>query len=170
MDDFLLLKELYRYTHIARNCEKKSEITINKEILGVDKLNVSNLQRVTEFNDIYLLNIDIELINDTDYDEFTLYNVIQLNDEFNYKMMEYIEKNKLDRYNTIINHDNRNISMDNLLMYDDIFNDFSDEKEINDLIKLYSGIFRIHIAPSKLVFHFSKRYWHHWDNDFKIIQ
>jgi hypothetical protein len=34
---------------------------------------------------------------------------------------------------------------------------------------LFSVIFRIHIKPNKIVQHFSKRYWHPWDEDFTVL-
>ena len=54
-------------------------------------------------------------------------------------------------------------------MYKDLFNDFSEYKIMNEFVRLYSGMFRIHIKPFELIYHFSKRYWHYWDEEFKII-
>ena len=169
LDDFLLIKELYRYTCIARNHDNKNEVTITSELLETNRIKVSDLIKIKEFDDIYLLNVDIDIINDTDYDEFTLYNIIQLNDEINYKIDEYIEKNKLDRYNTVILHNDKTIDMKEIIKYNDIFNDFSEDKNINDLIKLFSGMFRIHVGPNKLVQKFCKRYWHSWDDEFMAL-
>jgi hypothetical protein len=114
--------------------------------------------------------------NDSQYDSFTLYNVIQLNDEINYKIEEYIEKNKLELYNSVIYYEDSIDTFNNLkeqfssvYMYKDLFNDFSEYKIINEFVRLYSGMFRIHIKPFELIQHFSKRYWHHWDDDFKTL-
>jgi hypothetical protein len=169
LDDYLLIKELFRYTFIVRGCDVKEEFVISKDNLGCEKIKLTTLMKQDKLKDIELINLDIEIENDTDYDSYTLFNVIQLTDEINYKISEYVEKKKLDRYNTIINHSTNEIDMPNVIKYNELYNDFSEEKNLNELIKLFSGIFRIHVKPNMLVTNLSRRYWHHWDGDFAIL-
>jgi hypothetical protein len=174
LDDYFEIKELFRYTFIQR--EKYTDIKeeyIFPDIEGEIKL--SELNSIKELKDKSLIVIGEKtyIQNDCPYDEFTLYNVVQLNSDIIYRIDEYILRKNLDKYNTVIAHSDTNIKdsnvLKNIISYNDIFNDFSDDKNTNELIKLFSGIFRIHIKPNKIVPHFSKRYWHPWDEDFTVL-
>jgi len=174
LDDFFDMKELFRYTFIQR----EKDPTIKEEyyipnIEGVIKL--SELKDVDELKDKQVLGVGTETLiyNDCPYDEFTLYNVMQLNNDIMYRIDEYILRKNLDKYDTVIAHSDINITdksiSKNIILYNDLFNDFSDDTNINELIRLFSGIFRIHIKPNKIVQHFSKRYWHPWDEEFTVL-
>lgn len=176
LDDYIVIKELFRYTFIVTKYESEDELVISEEDMGYQMINLSDIQKIEELKNKDVLCFDIDIKNDLNYDSFTLYNVIQLNDEINYKIEEYIAKNKLDLYNTVIYYEDSIDTFKNLkeqfssiYMYKDLFNDFSEYKIMNDFIKLYAGMFRIHIKPFELIHHFSKRYWHHWDDEFKMI-
>jgi len=176
LDDYIIIKELFRYTFIVTKYESDDEFLISEEDMGCHLINLSDIQKIEEFKDKDVLCFDIDVKNDLDYDSFTLYNVIQLNDEINYKIEEYIEKNKLDLYNSVIYYEDSIDKFNNLkqqfpsvYMYKDLFNDFSNHKNINEFVRLYAGMFRIHIKPFELIHHFSKRYWHYWDDEFKMI-
>jgi hypothetical protein len=176
LDDYIVIKELFRYTFIVTKYESEDEFIISEEDMGCEIIKLSDIQKIEEFKDKDILCFDIDVKNDSQYDSFTLYNVIQLNDEINYKIEEYIEKNKLDLYNSVIYYEDAIDTFKNLkeqfpsvYMYKDLFNDFSEYKIINDFVKLYAGMFRIHIKPFELIHHFSKRYWHYWDDEFKMI-
>lgn len=169
LDDYILIKELFRYTFIQRSCDVKEEFVISKEELGVPVIKLSDIIKFDEIKEKELINFDIDILNDTDYDPFTLYNVIQLNDDINYRIEEYIVKNNIDKYNTIISHEKLETNIDNMIYYDDLYKDFSEENKLNEIVKLFSGIFRIHIKPNNLIVQFSKRFWHNWDGDFKVI-
>lgn len=169
LDDYILIKELYRYTFIVRSCDVKEELVISKDALGVPALKLSDIIKFDEIKENELISFDIDILNDSDYDPFTLYNVIQLNDDLNYRFEEYIVKNNIDKYNTVILHEKLEAQLPEAINYDTLFNDFSDEKNLNELLRLFSGIFRIHVKPNNLVCHFSKRYWHQWDDEFKIV-
>jgi len=193
LDDYIIIKELFRYTFIVTKYKSDDEFIISEEDMGCPKINLSDIQKIEELKDKDILCFDIDVKNDCQYDSFTLYNVIQLNDEINYKIEEYIERNKLDLYNGVIYYDNsvKNVEINvnnvdsnlddlntynnlkkqfsSIYMYKDLFNDFSEYKIMNDFVKLFSGMFRIHIKPFELIHHFSKRYWHHWDDEFKMI-
>jgi len=174
LDDFFDMKELFRYTFIQR----EKDPTIKEEyyipnIEGVIKL--SELKDVDELKDKQVLGVGTETLiyNDCPYDDFTLYNVMQLNNDIMYRMDEYILRKNLDKYDTVVAHSDINITdksiSKNIILYNDLFNDFSDDTNINELIRLFSGIFRIHIKPNKIVQHFSKRYWHPWDEEFTVL-
>ena len=174
LDDYFEIKELFRYTFIQR--EKDSDI--NEEYIFPDiegEIKLSELNSIKELKDKSFIVIGEKtyIQNDCPYDEFTLYNVVQLNSDIIYRIDEYILRKNLDKHDTIIDHSDTNITdpfiLKNIISYSDIFNDFSDDKNTNELIKLFSGIFRIHIKPNKIVQHFSKRYWHPWDDDFTIL-
>ena len=186
LDDYIVIKELFRYTFIVTKYESDDEFLISEEDMGCEIIKLSDIQKIKEFKDKDVLCFDINIKNDMDYDSFTLYNVIQLTDEINYKIDEYIEKNRLDLYNSVIYYDssinskvnseeeletfnNLKKQFSSVYMYKDLFSDFSEYKIINEFVRLYSGMFRIHIKPFELIHHFSKRYWHHWDDDFKMI-
>jgi hypothetical protein len=142
-------------------------------IEGVIKL--SELKDVDELKDKKVLGVGTETLiyNDCPCDQFTLHNVIQLNNDIMYKIDEYILRKNLDKYDTIIAHSDTSIKdpniSKNVILYNDIFNDFSDDTNVNELIRLFSGIFRIHIKPNNIVQHFSKRYWHPWDEEFTVL-
>jgi len=176
LDDYIVIKELFRYTFIVTKYESEDEFIISEEDMGCEIIKLSDIQKIEEFKDKDVLCFDIDVKNDSQYDSFTLHNVIQLNDEINYKIDEYIEKNKIDLYDSVIYYEDAIDTFKNLkeqfpsvYMYKDLFNDFSEYKIINDFVKLYAGMFRIHIKPFELIHHFSKRYWHHWDDEFKMI-
>jgi len=176
LDDYIVIKELFRYTFIVTKYESDDEFIISEEDMGCKKINLSDIQKIEEFTDKDILCFDIDVKNDSQYDSFTLYNVIQLTDEINYKIEEYIEKNKLNLYDSVIYYEDAIDTFKNLkeqfpsvYMYKDLFNDFSNHKNINEFVRLYAGMFRIHIKPFELIHHFSKRYWHHWDDEFKMI-
>jgi len=176
LDDYIVIKELFRYTFIVTKYESDDEFIISEEDMGCNIIKLSDIQKIEELKDRDILCFDIDVKNDSQYDSFTLYNVIQLNDEINYKIEEYIEKNKLDLYNTVIYYEDSIDTYKNLkeqfpsvYMYKDLFNDFSEYKIMNEFIRLYAGMFRIHIKPFELIHHFSKRYWHYWDDEFQII-
>jgi hypothetical protein len=169
LDDYILMKELNRYTYISRKNDITNEILISSEINDKKIIKLSELLKIDNINNKELINIDIEILNDLDYDSFSLYNVLQLNDEINYQIEEYLVKKNIDKYNTIIVNEEKSIDNPSIIKYNDIFNDFTNDKNTNDLIKLFSGMFRIHISPNKLVINFSKRYWHHWDEEFKFM-
>ena len=40
---------------------------------------------------------------------------------------------------------------------------------LSDDLRLFSGIFRVHIRPSLIVEKMSNRYWNHLDNDFQML-
>lgn len=170
LDDYIVIKELLRYTFIVTKYESEDELVISEEDIGYQMINLSDIQKIEELKDKDILCFDIDIKNDLNYDSFTLYNVIQLNDEINYKIEEYIAKNKLDLYNTVVYYDSsvnsnvnnvdpnvNNVDLDtfnnlkeqfpSVYMYKDLFNDFSEYKIMNDFIKLYAGMFRIHIKP-----------------------
>ena len=52
-------------------------------------------------------------------------------------------------------------------MDDNQYNQFF--KIMNEFLRLFSGIFRVHIRPSLIVEKMSNRYWNHLDNDFQKI-
>ena len=62
--------------------------------------------------------------NDCPYDEFTLYNVVQLNSDIIYRIDEYILRKNLDKHDTIIDHSDTNITdpfiLKNIISYSDI--------------------------------------------------
>jgi len=174
LDDFFDMKELFRYTFIQREKDPKiKEEYYIPNIEGVIKL--SELKDVDELKDKQVLGVGTETLiyNDCPYDEFTLYNVMQLNNDIMYRMDEYILRKNLDKYDTVVAHSDINITDEsiskNIILYNDLFNDFSDDTNVNELIRLFSGIFRIHIKPNKIVQHFSKRYWHPWDEEFTVL-
>jgi hypothetical protein len=185
LDDYIVIKELFRYTFIVTKYESEDEFIISEEDMGCEIIKLSDIQNIEEFKDKDILCFDIDVKNDSQYDSFTLHNVIQLTDEINYKIEEYIEKNKIDLYDSVIYYEDsvdskvNNVDLDtfknlkeqfpSVYMYKDLFNDFSEYKIINDFVKLYAGMFRIHIKPFELIHHFSKRYWHYWDDEFKMI-
>jgi hypothetical protein len=180
LDDYIIIKELFRYTFIVTKYESDDEFTISNKDMGCETIKLSDVQKIEELKNKDVLCFDIDIQNDLQYDSFTLYNVIQLTDEINYKIEEYIVRNKLDLYNGIVYYDsnseedlytynNLKQQFSSVYMYKDLFNDFSQYKMINEFVKLYSGMFRIHIRPFELIHHFSKRYWHHWDDEFKMI-
>jgi len=173
LDDYIIIKELLRYTFIIVKYESEDEFLISSEDMGCDTIKLSEIQKINELKEKDVLIFDIEINNDLQYDPFTLYNVIQLNDEINYKIDEYLDKKKLNLYDVIVSHGDENESLKEqfptLQLYKDLFNDFSEYKIMNEFVRLYCGMFRIHIKPSKLIIEFSKRYWHQWDDNFKII-
>lgn len=174
LDDFFDMKELFRYTFIQR--EKDPEIKEEYYIPNIEGvIKLSELKDVDELKYKQVLGVGTETLiyNDCPYDEFTLYNVMQLNNDIMYRIDEYILRKNLDKYDTVVAHSDINITdksiSKNIILYNDIFNDFSDDTNVNELIRLFSGIFRIHIKPNKIVQHFSKRYWHPWDEDFTVL-
>lgn len=174
LDDFFDMKELFRYTFIQR--EKDPEIKEEYYIPNIEGvIKLSELKDVDELKDKQVLGVGTETLiyNDCSYDEFTLYNVMQLNNDIMYRIDEYILRKNLDKYDTVVAHSDINITdksiSKNIILYNDLFNDFSDDTNVNELIRLFSGIFRIHIKPNKIVQHFSKRYWHPWDEDFTVL-
>ena len=174
LDDFFDMKELFRYTFIQR--EKDPEIKEEYYIPNIEGvIKLSELKDVDELKDKQVLGVGTETLiyNDCPYDEFTLYNVMQLNNDIMYRIDEYILRKNLDKYDTVVAHSDINITdksiSKNIILYNDLFNDFSDDTNVNELIRLFSGIFRIHIKPNKIVQHFSKRYWHPWDEDFTVL-
>jgi len=174
LDDYFDMKELFRYTFIQR--EKDTEIKEEYYIPNIESvIKLSELKDIDELKDKKVLGVGTETLiyNDCPSDELTLYNAIQLNSDIMYKIDEYILRKNLDKYDTIIAHSDTNITdpniLKNIISYNNIFDDFSDDKNVNDLIRLFSGIFRIHIKPNKIVQHFSKRYWHPWDEDFTVL-
>jgi hypothetical protein len=180
LDDYIIIKELFRYTFIVTKYESDDEFIISNKDMGCEIIKLSDVQKIEELKNKDVLCFDINIQNDLQYDSFTLYNVIQLTDEINYKIEEYIEVNKFDLYNGIVYYDsnseedldtynNLKQQFSSVYMYKDLFNDFSQYKMINEFVKLYLGMFRIHIKPFELIHHFSKRYWHHLDDDLIII-
>ena len=174
LDDFFDMKELFRYTFIQR--EKDPEIKEEYYIPNIEGvIKLSELKDVDELKDKQVLGVGTETLiyNDCPYDEFTLYNIMQLNNDIMYRIDEYILRKNLDKYDTVVAHSDINITdksiSKNIILYNDLFNDFSDDTNVNELIRLFSGIFRIHIKPNKIVQHFSKRYWHPWDEDFTVL-
>lgn len=174
LDDYFDMKELFRYTFIQR--EKDPEIKEEYYIPNIEGvIKLSELKDVDELKDKPVLGVGTKTLiyNDCPSDEFTLYNVIQLNSDIMYRIDEYILRKNLDKYETVISHSDTNITdpniLKNIISYDDIFNDFSDDTNVNELIRLFSGIFRIHIKPNNIVQHFSKRYWHPWDEEFTVL-
>ena len=174
LDDYFDMKELFRYTFIKR--EKDPEIKEEYYIPNIEGvIKLSELKDIDELKDKKVLGVGKETLiyNDCPSDEFTLYNAIQLNSDIMYRIDEYILRKNLDKYDTVIAHSDTNITdpniLKNVILYNDIFNDFSDDTNVNELIRLFSGIFRIHIKPNKIVQHFSKRYWHPWDEEFTVL-
>lgn len=174
LDDYFDMKELFRYTFIQR--EKDPEIKEEYYIPNIEGvIKLSELKDVDELKDKKVLGVGTETLiyNDCPCDQFTLHNVIQLNNDIMYKIDEYILRKNLDKYDTIIAHSDTSIKdpniSKNVILYNDIFNDFSDDINVNELIRLFSGIFRIHIKPNNIVQHFSKRYWHPWDEEFTVL-
>jgi len=174
LDDYFDMKELFRYTFIKR--EKDPEIKEEYYIPNIEGvIKLSELKDIDELKDKKVLGVGKETLiyNDCPSDEFTLYNAIQLNSDIMYRIDEYILRKNLDKYDTVIAHSDTNITdpniLKNVILYNDIFNDFSDDTNVNELIRLFSGIFRIHIKPNNIVQHFSKRYWHPWDEEFTVL-
>ena len=170
LEDYFILDEINRYTlfkrsykvsdfndsiiHISENSYTSFLEDINSELIIVDK------------------NSSASHHTNVDFDDFTLHNVIQLNDKLNYKIEEYILEMKIDKYNTIINHQGFSVNMDNIIDIDDLYKSIDGTKIANilkEILRLFSGIYRIHVNPNDLVQKFSKRYWHHWDEDFKVV-
>jgi hypothetical protein len=121
LDDYILIKELYRYTFIVRSCDVKEELVISKDALGVPAIKLSDIIKFDEIKENELISFDIDILNDSDYDPFTLYNVIQLNDDLNYRFEEYIVKNNIDKYNTIILHEKLEAQMPEAINYAILF-------------------------------------------------
>ena len=100
-----------------------------------------------------------------------------IKDELNYGMDEYIIRKNIDLYTTVICHDNETYSKletnkdANIVMikYENLYADYSENKIVNEFLRLFSGIFRVHIKPSVIVEKISIRYWNHLDGDFQKI-
>ena len=170
LEDYIQIEELNRYT-----CFRRS--------YNISEFSDSIMHITENTYTSYLKDITTELLivdkdnsvchhNDVDYDDFTLHNVIQLNDKLNYKVEEYILEMKIDKYNTIINHPGLSVDMDNVININDLYESMDGTNITNilkEILRLFSGIYRIHINPNDLVQKFSKRYWHYWDDDFKVV-
>ena len=180
LENYILIDELLRYTNITSiNILNTIDITISSKELEANEIKLSLLLKMDNLSKYELLNIDIDVIPDVeiDVDEFTLYNVIQLKDELNYGMEEYIIRKNIDLYTTVICHDNETYSKletnkdANIVMikYENLYADYSENKILNEFLRLFSGIFRVHIKPSVIVEKISIRYWNHLDGDFQKI-
>lgn len=178
LNDYIIVDELLRYTNITTiEILNTVDITISSKELDTNEIRLSLLAKMDNLKNYELLNIDINIISDIDFivDEFTLYNIIQLKDELNYGIEEYIIRKNIDLYTTVICHDNETYtkleSNSDIVMikYENLYADYSNNKIQNEFLRLFSGIFRIHIKPSIIVEKMSNRYWNHLDNDFQKI-
>jgi len=170
LEDYFQIDEINRYTLFKRSYK-------------VSEFNESNTYISENSYTSFLEDIDSELIligensiakhhSDVDFDDFTLHNVIQLNDKLNYKIEEDILENNLDKYNTIIIHSGPSVNLENSIYINNLYNYIDESNMTNitkEILKLFSGIYRIHVNPPELIQKFSRRYWHHWDEDFKVI-
>ena len=178
LNDYIIVDELLRYTNITTiEILNTVDITISSKELDTNEIRLSLLAKMDNLKNYELLNIDINIISDIDFlvDEFTLYNIIQLKDELNYGIEEYVIRKNIDLYTTVICHDNETYtkleSNSDIVMikYENLYADYSNNKIQNEFLRLFSGIFRIHIKPSIIVEKMSNRYWNHLDNDFQKI-
>jgi hypothetical protein len=177
LSDYILIDELLRYTNITTiEILNTVDITISSKELDTNEIKLSLLLKMDNLSNYELLNVDINIIPDQEIDEFTLYNVIQLKDELNYGMEEYIIRKNYDLYTTVICHDNEtyirlesNKDMYIIIKYEELYDDYSSNKIMNEFLRLFSGIFRIHIKPSLIIEKISNRYWNHLDNNFQKI-
>jgi len=180
LSDYILIDELLRYTNIiTTEIFNTVEITISSKELEANEIKLSLLLKMDNLKNYELLNIDINIISDLnlDVDEFTLYNVIQLKDKLNYGIEEYIIRKNINLYTTVICHDNETFTKLEsntdtnivILKYENLYADYSDNKILNEFLRLFSGIFRVHIKPSLIVEKISIRYWNHLDDDFQKI-
>jgi len=166
LEDYFILDELNRYTLFKRSYNilefKETHINKNDTIVNLQNNN----------SELLVISNEIIITNNIDFDDFTLHNVIQLNDKLNYKVEEYILEHNMDKQNVIINHTDQTINLENVINIKDLYNTLSEDNINNmtkEILRLFSGIYRIHVNPPELIQKFSKRYWHHWDDDFKVI-
>jgi hypothetical protein len=167
LEDYFILDEINRYT-LFRRSYNISEF--NDSIMHISENKyTSYLEDIT--TELLIINKDniVKHQNDADVDDFTLHNVIQLNDRLNYKVEEYILENNLDKYNTIINHQDLSVNLENVIYVNNLYDSMDENNLTKEILRLFSGIYRIHVSPNDLVQKFSKRYWHHWDEDFKVV-
>jgi len=176
LSDYILIDELLRYTFIfeTNNFLSSNAFTVSSKELEIDEIPLSLIKKMDHIDDYELINIDISINCDLqqDVDEYTLYNVIQLRDELNYKIEEYIVENNIDLSKIAICHDQtiyESFSEEskkemNIIKCDDLYN--FDDKILNEFLRLFSGIYKIHIKPSSIIQKFSLRYWNHLDNEF----
>jgi hypothetical protein len=167
LEDYFQIDEINRYTKIKRSY-KVSEFNESNTYISEN-----NYTSFLEDNNSELIivgeNSTAKHHNDVDFDDFTLHNVIQLKDELNYKVEEYILENNLDKYNTIIRHSGQTIILENVISIKNLYDTLDETNLTKEILRLFSGIYRIHVNPNDLVQKFSRRYWHHWDDDFKVI-
>jgi hypothetical protein len=171
-----LIDELLRYTNVIETNSflPSTSVTISSKELVVDEIPLSLIKKMDHIDDYELINIDISINCDIqqDVDEYTLYNVIQLRDELNYRIEEYIIENNIDLSKTAICHDpsifdsfSEELKNEmNIIKYNNLYN--FDDKILNEFLRLFSGIYKIHIKPQPIIQKFSTRYWNHLDNDF----
>jgi hypothetical protein len=167
LEDYIQIEEINRYTNIKRSY-KASEFS---ESFFNFNGNCS-IQFLKTINyDLLLILNDAKINNNEDFDDFTLHNVIQLKDELNYKVEEYILENDHDKFNFVINHTNQivNLESTSILLINELYESLNVDILTKEILKLFSGIYRIHVNPPELIQKFSRRYWHHWDEDFKVI-
>ena len=165
MEDYFILEEINRYTLFKRSYNISE---FNESIINIKENDVTtNLEKIN--SKLLIISNESIITTNQDFDEFTLHNVIQLNDKINYKIEEYILEHNLDKYNTIINHSNENIYLENVININNLYETMNENHMTKEILRLFSGIYRIHVNPNNLVQKFSKRYWHHWDEDFKVI-
>jgi len=167
LEDYIQIDEINRYTLFKRSYNISE---FNDSIMHIsENAYTSYLEDIT--TELLIINKDNSVKNhsDVDFDDFTLHNVIQLNDRLNYKVEEYILEHNIDKYNTIIRHSGEPIILENVISIKNLY-DYMDENNLTkEILRLFSGIYRIHVNPNDLVQKFSKRYWHHWDDDFKVV-
>jgi hypothetical protein len=166
LEDYIQIDEINRYTLFKRSYNilefKETHINQNDTIVNLQNNN----------SELLVISNETIITTNTDYDDFTLHNVIQLNDKLNYKVEEYLLEHNLDRQNVIINHTDQTINLENIINIKDLYNTIDENNITNmtkEILRLFSGIYRIHVNPPELIQKFSKRYWHHWDDDFKVI-
>jgi len=165
MEDYFILEEINRYTLFKRSYNISE---FNESIINIKENDVTtNLEKIN--SKLLIISNESIITTNQDFDEFTLHNIIQLNDKINYKIEEYILEHNLDKYNTIINHSNENIYLENVININNLYETMNENHMTKEIVKLFSGIYRIHVNPSDLIQKFSKRYWHHWDDDFKTL-
>jgi hypothetical protein len=149
LSDYILIDELLRYTSVleTNNFLSSKAFTISSKELEIDEIPLSLIKKMTHIDNYELINIDIAINCDLpkDVDEYTLYNVIQLRDELNYKIEEYIVENNIDLSKIAICHDNLTYELFseeskkemNIIKYDDLYN--FDNQILNEFLRLFTS-------------------------------
>jgi len=163
LEDYFMLDELNRYTLFKRSYKI---LEFNEQIISKNNQVVNLLKNDTE---LLIISNEAIITTNEDFDEFTLHNVIQLNDKLNYKIEEYILEQNLNKENVIINHTNEDIGLQHVISINNLYNSMNETNLTKEILRLFSGIYRIHVNPPDLIQKFSKRYWHYWDEEFKIV-